>query len=148
MSVWLLFRPGWALGAIDGEHSRLCVDPERYRAARAAVNIRQCEKAVEARATYQHPVEMGLQVVLQRQPEKGVIASRPAPTTGLGVVVFGSDQGMCGQRNEQIVTPAEHRRATGSTQYPISPATSDVYHEELLDIVAGCEALSEERRLV
>jgi len=70
--------------------------------ALAAVNIRQYEKAVAALKNYMKTVEMGLQIVLRSRPGFH-IAARRASRGSLGTVVFGSDQGMCGQLNEQIV---------------------------------------------
>ncbi len=73
--------------------------------ALAAVSIRQYERAVESLEEYHRTVELGFQVILKNKPEE----LTPAPEhTGenLGAVVFGSDQGMCGQLNEQILTHA------------------------------------------
>jgi F-type H+-transporting ATPase subunit gamma len=73
--------------------------------ALAAVNIRQYEKAVESLTEYNRMVEMGLQILLRRRPEALALVE-PEPTARLGAVVFGSDQGMCGQLNDQIVSYA------------------------------------------
>jgi F-type H+-transporting ATPase subunit gamma len=73
--------------------------------ALAAVNIRQYEKAVESLAEYNRTIEMGLQILLRRRPEALALA-KPEQTSRLGAVVFGSDQGMCGQLNDQIVSHA------------------------------------------
>jgi len=73
--------------------------------ALAAVNIRQYEEAVAALSEYSRTIEMGFQVLLRMRPEHAVIA-RPAPKKRLGLAVLGSDQGMCGPLNEQIVTHA------------------------------------------
>jgi F-type H+-transporting ATPase subunit gamma len=70
--------------------------------ALAAVNIRQFEKAVEALEDYHAAVEGGLQAALRNRPEFSVSA-RVAPEGSAGAIVFGSDQGMCGQLNEEIV---------------------------------------------
>jgi len=72
--------------------------------ALAGVNIRQYERAVRAIAEYNRSIEMGLQVALQGIPAR----TAQADSTGakLGAVVFGSDQGMCGQLNDQVVTYA------------------------------------------
>lgn len=70
--------------------------------ALAAVNIRQFEKAVTALKIYNRTVEMALQAVLHDRPGFSVTA-RPADQGGLGAVVFGTDQGMCGPFNETIV---------------------------------------------
>lgn len=73
--------------------------------ALAAVNIRQYEKAVAALAEYNRTIIMGLQAVLQMRPG-GWVTARPAPRRHIGAIVIGSDQGMCGSLNEQIVTHA------------------------------------------
>lgn len=71
----------------------------------AALNIRQYEKAVASLADYYEAIEMGFQILLQNAPQ-----SIPPPETALhartGVIIFGSDQGMCGQFNEQIAALA------------------------------------------
>lgn len=73
--------------------------------ALAGVNIRQYERAAHAVAEYNRTIEMGLQVALSRMPPH---AMPPRYATGrkVGAVVFGSDQGMCGQLNDQVVTYA------------------------------------------
>jgi F-type H+-transporting ATPase subunit gamma len=70
--------------------------------AMAAVNIRQYEKAAVALKTYRRTVELGLQAVLRRRHESAITV-RDAPRDRAVALVFGSDQGMCGQLNEQIV---------------------------------------------
>ncbi len=73
--------------------------------ALAAVNIQQLESVVHSIDEYNRTVEMGLQVLLKNRP-KGVSLIEPLLSDALGVVVFGSDQGMCGQFNEEIVSHA------------------------------------------
>jgi F-type H+-transporting ATPase subunit gamma len=73
--------------------------------ALAAVNIRQYEKAVAALKNYMKTVEMGLQIALRSRPGFH-IAARNAPQGSLGAIVFGSDQGMCGQLNEHVALHA------------------------------------------
>jgi F-type H+-transporting ATPase subunit gamma len=69
--------------------------------ALAGVNIRQYESAAHAVAEYNRTVEMGLQIALRRLPAQ---IAAPQRTGGkLGAIVFGSDQGMCGQLNDQVV---------------------------------------------
>jgi F-type H+-transporting ATPase subunit gamma len=73
--------------------------------ALAAVSIRQYEEAVKSLRDYFHTVELGFQVIIHHQsPAIPLVQPRPSPY--LGAVVFGSDQGMCGQLNEQIFTHA------------------------------------------
>jgi F-type H+-transporting ATPase subunit gamma len=73
--------------------------------ALAGVNIRQCERAAHAIAEYSRTIEMGLQIALQHFPEHP-LAVGYAPKGKIGAIVFGSDQGMCGQLNDQVVTHA------------------------------------------
>lgn len=72
--------------------------------ALASVSIHQYEKAVESLTDYNRTVEMGIQILLQQG--KGLIYHKQN-SSGLGLVIFGSDQGMCGQFNEQIVNFAQ-----------------------------------------
>ncbi len=67
----------------------------------AAVNIRQYEKAVDSLGDYNRTVEMGLQILVKSRPEI-VATAREAPPAETLAVIFGSDQGMCGQFNEEI----------------------------------------------
>ena len=73
--------------------------------ALAGVNIRQYERAAHAVASYNRTVEMGLQVALQKLPLHAIPPRHPTGPK-LGTIVFGSDQGMCGQLNDQVVTYA------------------------------------------
>lgn len=80
----------------------------RTMKALSAVSIRQYERAVASLAGYSRTVEMGLHVVLRQMPPAGPVARRhPAPEP-IGIVVFGSDQGLCGRFNEEL---AEFLRA-------------------------------------
>lgn len=85
----------------------------------AAVSIRQYERAVESLAEYTHTIELGLQAILQEAevshlPAPSIVSQRTA------AIVFGSDQGMCGQFNEQIAT------ATTTQLQLISPFSTDL----------------------
>ncbi len=73
--------------------------------ALAAVSMRQYEQAVDSLGEYNRTVEMGLQVVLRDAP---VFTDKTGPALGgdLGVLVLGSDQGLCGRFNDQIVDAA------------------------------------------
>ena len=70
--------------------------------ALAGVNIRQCERAAQAVAQYNRTIEMGFQIALRHLPAHA-LPPRHAPGIKLGAVIFGSDQGMCGQLNDQVV---------------------------------------------
>jgi F-type H+-transporting ATPase subunit gamma len=75
----------------------------RVMKALAAASIRQCERAVESLAEYNHTIEAGLQIILRSQPEAIAAAESPLGRRW-GFIVFGSDQGMCGSFNEQVAT--------------------------------------------
>ena len=68
----------------------------------AAVSIRQHEKAIESLADYSMVIELGLSIVLREGIHEKF--EKPLFTDGnLGAIVIGSDQGLCGRFNEQIV---------------------------------------------
>ncbi|REJ90867.1 MAG: F0F1 ATP synthase subunit gamma [Planctomycetota bacterium] len=81
----------------------------------AAVSIHQYERAVEALADYNRTVELGFQIALSSEPLRLESDDSSHQTAA---VVFGSDQGMCGQFNEEIVsflnTKAEQESARRS----------------------------------
>ncbi len=68
----------------------------------AAVNMRHYELAVAALAEYEHTVEMGLHIVLTEQNGE-VVSHMPDARRTLGAIIFGSDQGLCGQFNDRVV---------------------------------------------
>lgn len=70
--------------------------------ALAGVNIRQYEKSVRAVEEYNRTIEMGLQIALSRIEPQAPPTGRAAGAK-LGAIVFGSDQGMCGLLNDQVV---------------------------------------------
>ncbi len=69
--------------------------------ALAAVSIRQYQRSVESLEDYTNTVEMGLEIVLKGQAEPAGKAKKPK---NIGAVVFGSDQGLCGQLNTLIAS--------------------------------------------
>jgi len=69
----------------------------------AAVSIRQYEKAVESLSDFNNTIKMGLKILLQHGPLKTRLPGGEKQGKK-SVVVFGSDQGMCGQFNEQIAS--------------------------------------------
>jgi F-type H+-transporting ATPase subunit gamma len=74
----------------------------------AAVNIRQFERAVESLVDYRNTIERGFQIVLRNRPDI-LTGVRESAGRRIGAVVFGSDQGMCGQFNEQLADFAARR---------------------------------------
>jgi len=81
--------------------------------ALAAVSIRQYQKAVESLEDYNRTVEMGLQIVLKERMG-AMMESKKATVKRMGAIIFGSDQGLCGQLNEQIsVFALDHIKEAG-----------------------------------
>lgn len=68
----------------------------------AAVNIHQYENAVTSLAGHSQVLSMALQVLMINLPE-ALSTQKPRTPQRLGIVVFGSDQGMCGRFNPQLV---------------------------------------------
>jgi F-type H+-transporting ATPase subunit gamma len=78
----------------------------------SAVSIRQYEQAVEALRDYSRTIELGLQAVLRGS---AVAAEERRPAAGRTLaVVFGSDHGLCGRFNQQIVRHARQRSPEGT----------------------------------
>ncbi len=73
--------------------------------ALAAVKIRQFERAAASLEEYHRTVEMGLRALLRSGGAERTV-TRAAPSRVPGCVVFGSDHGMCGQLNDQVVDHA------------------------------------------
>jgi F-type H+-transporting ATPase subunit gamma len=81
--------------------------------ALAAVSIRQYQKAVESLEDYNRTVEMGLQIVLKERMG-AMTRSKNMAVKRMGMIIFGSDQGLCGQLNEQIsVYALDYIKAAG-----------------------------------
>ncbi len=89
----------------------------RTMKALSAASIRQFERSVEAIGVYDQTVRDGLRILLQDVAASGdEFDQQRSPKDGTLAVIFGSDQGMCGQFNENIVSFAlrdldEARRA-------------------------------------
>lgn len=74
----------------------------RTMKAMAASNIGQYENAVSSLNDYYRTVQLGLMACFQRQAtaDQGVVQKK---NEGIGVIVFGSDQGLVGQFNDVLV---------------------------------------------
>lgn len=66
----------------------------------SAVSIHQYERAITSLEDYSRTIELGLEIVLRQQPMQAQATDSDATTT---CIVFGSDHGLCGRFNEQIV---------------------------------------------
>lgn len=87
----------------------------RTMRALAASSISQYETAVRALAAYRRTVDQGLGVCLREVAAAPELQRTTAPGTpgSIGVIVFGSDQGLVGQFNEGIAEYVVHAlRAT------------------------------------
>lgn len=73
----------------------------RVMKALASSGIRQCEKAVESMRDYNQAIELGLQALLRNQPE-GFGDCEVCGTGRPAILLFGTDQGMCGAFNERV----------------------------------------------
>jgi F-type H+-transporting ATPase subunit gamma len=73
----------------------------RTMKALAAASIRQFEQAVEAVDIYTRTVDTGLRIVLQDQSTQ-MENMHKKQNGGTLAIIFGTDQGMCGQFNENI----------------------------------------------
>lgn len=108
----------------------------------AAVSIRQFEEAVDSLRDYRRNVENGLRMLLwESNPDDMELTDQPHGARELAVV-FGSDQGMCGQFNQQIVSFVNERFSTGGDD------AEESTHRELMPVVIAvghrCAGLLEE----
>lgn len=71
----------------------------RTMKAMAAVSIRQYETATESLTEYARTIDTGLAMLMRHTCDD---FSESTANGRTGAVVFGSDQGMCGQFNEQV----------------------------------------------
>jgi F-type H+-transporting ATPase subunit gamma len=74
----------------------------RTMKAVAASSIGQYEAAVRALADYERSVELGLSVCFRQGWATSTRSSKKKGTGTVGVIVFGSDQGLVGQFNEAM----------------------------------------------
>ena len=84
----------------------------------AAVSIRQYERAVEALTDFSRTIELGFQILLRDQAPSFESDDEHGTT---GAVIFGTDQGMCGQFNEEIVSivRAKQREDQAPATWPL-----------------------------
>ena len=106
----------------------------RTMKALAASSIGQYEKSVQALADYYRTVELGLHVCLQKSETKSLISlpKIQADAGAIGVVVFGSDQGLVGQFNDVVADYAVKTLATLPDK-PLVWAVGERVHARLTD---------------
>ncbi len=78
----------------------------------SAVNIRQYEQAAHSLDGYQETIESGLQGVIRKT---GLPDSAGEEGEIQGLVIFGSDQGLCGRFNEKLVEFLQKNQASAET---------------------------------
>lgn len=69
----------------------------------AAVNVRHFHRAARVMDRYERTIERGIQIVLRDTPGNELRAVRPDPSGPVAMVVFGSNQGLCGPVNRHVV---------------------------------------------
>ncbi len=89
--------------------------------ALAAVNIRQYQQALGSLHDYSRTIEQGFQILVKQLSATSFVPLSAARKK-LGAVVFGSDQGMCGQLNEQVATHFENH----STEMEVPKGTAKI----------------------
>ena len=106
----------------------------RTMKALAASSIGQYEQSVHALADYYHAVELGLGACLRQEEPAPLMAERNRLTVAgaIGAVVFGSDQGLVGQFNDEVADYA----VAGLAALPGKPevwAVGERVHARLAD---------------
>jgi len=77
--------------------------------ALSSVGVHRLDEAARSVAQYYRGVELGLHVVLRTMPEPPSLAGRERGPRG--AIVFGSDHGLCGRFNEDLLDFAAERLA-------------------------------------
>ena len=106
----------------------------RTMKAVAASSIGQYEQSVHALADYYHAVELGLAACIRDSQPAPLMAERNKQTVAgvIGAVVFGSDQGLVGQFNDEVADYA----VAGLAALPGKPevwAVGERVHARLAD---------------
>jgi len=86
----------------------------------SSVNIRNYERAVEAISEYERTIRQGLQIVLRNDRERK--PRQQARDGKSGLIVIGSDRGLCGRFNDRIADFASERLrnlGTGTDHAPL-----------------------------
>lgn len=78
----------------------------------AAVNLRSYELAAEATNRYEAIIEDGLQIALREGRINRLPKETPSPDAPTAMIVFGSNQGLCGPINRHVAAHAAARAET------------------------------------
>lgn len=87
----------------------------------AAVGIRQYERATAALASYSATVDLGIQALIHALPDARTLTADD-DDGAVALIVFGTDQGLCGQFNERVVAAACGQ--TGARAAPFAPVAA------------------------
>ncbi len=90
----------------------------------SAANIREYGEAVESLDQYNKTIVMGLQIIMLNEPKQLLTVKPVAKKRRLGAVIFGSDQGLCGNFNDLI------------SNYAIDKM-NEIEHEERIALAVG-----------
>lgn len=94
----------------------------------AAINIASYEKAVKALQHYYYSIELGLMACLIQSPQILLaVENKKTEIRRTGIVVFGSDQGLVGQFNDQIAEYTHSELRSISAEKIIWPVGERVY---------------------
>lgn len=104
----------------------------RSMKALAASKIGQYEQSVDALSDYYHTVELGLSLCIRASDSSKFTIKNDAQSGTIAVIVFGSDQGLVGQFNDQIVDHVSKRIAGASTKLKVW-AVGERVHEALIN---------------
>ncbi len=97
--------------------------------ALAAVSIRQYEQAVESLGEYNHTVEMGFQILAKERYFAGkslvltIKENNNLVNPKTGAIILGSDQGLCGQFNENMAKYTKDKLQSSSKPENLFVAT-------------------------
>jgi F-type H+-transporting ATPase subunit gamma len=78
----------------------------RTMKALSSVSIRQYEHAVAALGHYVHAIELGFRILMHEGRDGWRPEALAEPAGRVGVVVFGTDQGLCGPFNREVARHA------------------------------------------
>lgn len=106
----------------------------RTMKALAAASIGQYEAAVRSLEGYYRAVDLGLAACLIKADHLDAAMARAASAEGpIGVLVFGSDQGLVGQFNDVVADFAVREMSLMMTTNKLLWAVGDYVHSRLLD---------------